>query len=113
MAIIRGGKAQGVYIADLDSATNKIIITEPIELAEPFKIGDRLVDSNFYNYTVTAVSANGKELTVAETILSSSQGKYVHDASGTMMVVYVFVQETIVFANTSTRISLKGYDIAG
>lgn len=108
LAIVRGGKQQGHYLADLDDVLNTITITSPIP--EPWSIGDRLVDENFNSYTVTAVS--GTSLTVAETITTSSTGVNIHDASGTMMIVYVFVQEATIFQNSTVLLEVSGYSFA-
>ena len=111
LAIIRGGKAQGAYVGNLDVASNSITITTPSTLAEPFVAGDKLVSEDFIEYTVTNVS--GSVLTVAETITTNATDKNLHDASGVMMVVYVFVQDATIFANSTTNVKFNGYDFAG
>jgi len=110
LAIVRGGKAQGSYIGDLTSGVDQITLTDPSPLPEPFSPGDRLVDEDFNLYTITSVAGN--VLDVAETITASATGKALHDASGTLMVVYVFVQAVTVFANSTVKIILQGYDFA-
>ena len=110
LAIIRGGKAQGAYIGDLDATAGTITITTPNTLAEPFVSGDRIVTEDFNQYTVTSVAGN--VLTVAETITTNATGKAMHDATGVLMVVYVFVQDATIFANSTTNITFAGFDFA-
>jgi hypothetical protein len=111
LAIVRGGKQQGSYTADLDDILNTVTITSPI--LEPWSIGDKLVDENFNSYTVTGISGTSNEvLTVSETIATSETGISVHDASGTIMVVYVFVQEATIFQNSSVILEVSGYSFA-
>lgn len=111
LGLIRGGKAQGAYVGDLDAGAGTITITTPGTLSEPFVAGDKIVTEEFAEYTITGVSGN--TLTVSELISSTKSGVNLHDASGTLMVVYVFVQDAIIFANSTTNIQFLGYDIAG
>jgi hypothetical protein len=110
LAIIRGGKAQGVYTADFNAAGNTITITSGVP--EPWSIGDSLVVSspNFTRYTVSNVS--GSVLTVSEDITADATDVIIHDASGTIMFVYVFVQEATVFDASTVNLSIIGYSFA-
>lgn len=113
LSIIRGGKQQGTHTGSFDANANTFTISSAIP--EPWAPGDKfVVHGSFEAFTVDTVSgSSGEILTLVEDVSVTASNVIISDATGAMMVNYVFVQEALVFQNATTRISVSGYSFAG
>lgn len=116
LGVIRGGKQQGHYVADFAVTGNTATITYPVPpLAEPFVPGDKIVvHGSFEEFEVLSVSgANDEVLTLVETVPATVTGVDISDASGTLMLLYVFSSDVAVVQNSSTIVRLTGFSFVG
>lgn len=110
LALLRGGKAQGVYTGNFDSGANTFTITTAVP--EAWSPGDKIIVHNtFESFTVDSVSGtSGEILTLQETVANSATDIVVSDGSGTLLVLYVFPDSNVtVLQNNSTIFTFNGF----
>ena len=110
MALVRGGKALGGYTGDFSASANTYTITSALPV--PFSIGDKFVaHTNYQSFTVDGVSGSSSEiLHLAETVSQSATGIKVSDATGTLMVLYVFPETNVsVLQNNTSILTFSGF----